>query len=101
MVQEIHRCHPPIKNLPFGGEHSITPGHVYPNVYPTGKTREAKIEKIMSRRLVTCNPHFTVLDVVKLMKNKHLRRIPVVESHKKLVGLVTDFDLALFGWDFE
>ena len=70
-------------------------------IYPLTKTRESKVEKIMSKRLVTCNPDDTVLGVVKIMKNKHLRRIPVVDAKNKLVGLVTDFDLALFGWEFE
>ena len=69
-------------------------------VYPQTKTRESKVEKIMSKNLVTCNLDSTVLDVVKIMKNKHLRRIPIVNAKNKLVGLVTDFDLALFGWEF-
>jgi len=70
-------------------------------VYPPTRTRESKVEKIMSKSLVTCNPNSTVLDVVKIMKNRHLRRIPVVDAKNKLVGLVTDFDLALFGWNFK
>jgi len=55
----------------------------------------------MAKDLVTCDLNCTVLDVVKMMKNRHLRRIPVVNARNKLMGLVTDFDLALFGWDFE
>jgi len=70
-------------------------------VYPSTRTRESKVEKIMSKRLVTCNLNSTMLDVIKIMKNKHLRRIPVVDTKNKLVGLVTDFDLALFGWEFK
>jgi len=70
-------------------------------IYPLTRTRESKIAKIMSKNLVTCNLNSTVLDVVKTMKNKHLRRIPVVDAKNKLVGLVTDFDLALFGWEFK
>jgi len=62
-------------------------------VYPPTKMRESQVEKIMSKTLVTCNPNSTVLDVVKIMKNKHLRRVPVVHAKNKLVGLVTDFDL--------
>lgn len=61
--------------------------------------RDVKVEEIMSRNLVTCSPKSTILDVVKLMKNKHLRRIPVVDSDNKLLGLVTDFDLAIVGWE--
>ena len=63
--------------------------------------RKLKVEDIMTKDLVTCDLSRTVLDVVKLMKNKHLRRIPVVNAKNKLRGLVTDFDLALFGWDFK
>ncbi len=70
-------------------------------VYPPTRTRESRVEKIMSKSLVTCNPNSTVLDVVKIMKNRHLRRIPIVDAKNKLLGLVTDFDLALLGWDFQ
>ncbi|MGQ9640686.1 MAG: CBS domain-containing protein, partial [Candidatus Bathycorpusculaceae bacterium] len=59
---------------------------------------KSKVEEIMVKDLVTCNLNSTVLDVVKIMKNKHLRRIPVINTKNKLAGLVTDFDLALFGW---
>ncbi|MEM3458850.1 MAG: CBS domain-containing protein [Candidatus Bathyarchaeia archaeon] len=70
-------------------------------VYSQADVRKLKVEDIMTRDLVTCNLDYTVLDVVKIMKNKHLRRIPVVNAKNKLVGLITDFDLALFGWDFK
>jgi CBS domain-containing protein len=70
-------------------------------VYPQAKAEKSKVEEIMAKDLVTCDLDYTVLDVVKIMKNRHLRRIPVVNAGNKLMGLVTDFDLALFGWDFE
>jgi CBS domain-containing protein len=70
-------------------------------VYSQADVRKLKVEDIMAKDLVTCKPSDTVLDVVKTMKNKHLRRIPVVNAKNKLVGLITDFDLALFGWDFK
>jgi CBS domain-containing protein len=70
-------------------------------LYPSKRTKESRVEKIMSKNLVTCSLDSTVLDVVKIMKNKHLRRIPVVDANRKLVGLVTDFDLAILGWEFK
>lgn len=70
-------------------------------VYSQADVRKLKVEDIMTKDLVTCNLGYTVLDVVKIMKNKHLRRIPIVNAKNKLVGLITDFDLALFGWDFK
>ena len=70
-------------------------------VYSQADVRKSKVEDIMAKDLVTCDLSCTVLDVVKIMKNKHLRRIPVIDARNKLVGLVTDFDLALFGWGFK
>ncbi|MGC8998115.1 MAG: CBS domain-containing protein [Candidatus Bathyarchaeia archaeon] len=70
-------------------------------VYSQADVRKLKVEDIMTKDLVTCKPNDTILDVVKTMKNRHLRRIPVVNAKNKLVGLITDFDLALFGWDFK
>ena len=70
-------------------------------VYQKMTEREMKVEKIMSKKLVTCDPSSSVLDIVKIMKNRHLRRIPVVVDKNRLVGLVTDFDLALFGWGIQ
>lgn len=67
-------------------------------VYSQADVQKLKVEDIMTKDLVTCSPNSTVLDVVKVMKNRHLRRIPVVNAKNKLVGLITDFDLALFGW---
>jgi len=66
-------------------------------VYTQVKVRRCKVEEVMAKDLVTCDLNCTVLDVMKIMKNKHLRRIPVVNARNKLMGLVTDFDLALFG----
>ncbi len=61
--------------------------------------KKLKVEDIMTRNPITCNPRSTILEVVKIMKNKHLRRIPIVDSNNKLVGLVTDFDLTIIGWE--
>jgi CBS domain-containing protein len=70
-------------------------------IYSQADIKKLKVEDIMTRDLVTCDLNCKVLDVVKLMKNKHLRRIPVVNTANKLMGIITDFDLALFGWDFK
>lgn len=70
-------------------------------VYSQADVRKLKVEDIMAKDLVTCKPNDRILDVVKTMKNRHLRRIPVVNAKNRLVGLITDFDLALFGWDYK
>ena len=57
-------------------------------VYSQADVRKSKVEDIMAKDLVTCDLSCTVLDVVKIMKNKHLRRIPVIDARNKLAGLV-------------
>ena len=70
-------------------------------VYTSTFGWELTVDEIMAKNIVTCHPNSTLLEVVKTMKNKHLRRLPVVDTSNKLVGLVTNFDIALFGWDLE
>jgi len=70
-------------------------------VYPSAFGWELTVKEIMARNVITCNPDSTVLDVVKAMKNRHLRRIPIVDDKNVLVGIVTNSDLALFGWNLE
>ena len=68
-------------------------------VYAKRVPRKTKVKDVMAKKTVTCRPDSTVIEVVKLMKNKSLRRIPVVNKEGRLVGIVTDFDLAIFGWE--
>ncbi len=52
---------------------------------------------VMSKNLVCCLPNDTVKKVAQLMKSKDIGSIPIIESEetKRLVGIVTDRDLAL------
>ena len=68
-------------------------------LYQASCKKEMKVAEIMSENLATCGPDCTVLDVAKIMKNKSRRRIPIVNSDGKLIGIVTNSDLALLGWN--
>lgn len=70
-------------------------------VYEGKDPKKMKAKDVMTKSVVTCYNDATVLDVVKLMKNKRLRRIPVIDRNRNLVGLVTNFDLAIIGWDVD
>jgi CBS domain-containing protein len=56
-----------------------------------------KCNEVMTKNPVCCLPGDTVSKVAELMKNKHVGPIPIIDSEqgKKLVGIVTDRDLAL------
>jgi CBS domain-containing protein len=68
-------------------------------VYVRREPDRIKVRDVMAKRMITCGPNSTIIDAVKLMKNRKLRRIPVVDKSRRLVGLVTNFDLAIFGWE--
>lgn len=59
---------------------------------------KAKVKDIMTRSVLAVNSSMTLLELVKLMKRKGMRRFPVVDSNGRLIGIVTDFDLAVFGF---
>ena len=70
-------------------------------LYQASCKKEMTVAQIMSENIATCGPDCTVLDVAKIMKNKNRRRIPIVNSDSKLIGIVTNSDLALLGWNLK
>jgi len=54
----------------------------------------APVSSVMSKELFTCSPEDDVDDVERLMREKRIRRVPVVGGAGELVGIVTLGDLA-------
>jgi len=53
-----------------------------------------RVKEVMSTPVVTCSPDTPAPEIAKIMRNKRVRHIPVVENGN-LVGIVSSFD---FGW---
>ncbi len=47
----------------------------------------------MTREVVSVEPDVSMMKVSKIMKEKRIRRLPVVDSGNKLLGIVTDRDI--------
>lgn len=54
----------------------------------------ASVASVMSKQLFTCSPNDDVGDVERLMREKQIRRVPVVNASGELLGIVTLGDLA-------
>ena len=56
-----------------------------------------KCNEVMTKNPVCCLPNDMVAKVAQLMKSKDIGPVPIIENEqtKKLVGIVTDRDLAL------
>jgi CBS domain-containing protein len=55
----------------------------------------SKTSEIMTRDPVSLSPEDTAQTAAQLMRSMHIGPIPVVDADRKLVGIVTDRDLAI------
>ena len=53
-----------------------------------------KVEEVMTRKLVTCRADDDVENAMNAMAQYQLRRIPVVDSADRLVGIISQADVA-------
>jgi len=53
-----------------------------------------KAEEVMTRKLITCRPDDDVESAMKAMAQYQLRRIPVVDDANRLVGIISQADVA-------
>ncbi|WP_096199225.1 CBS domain-containing protein [Bacillus sp. FJAT-45350] len=58
------------------------------------KPNSTQVTEIMSENLITASPDMSVDEAAKMMAQKQIRRLPVVENNK-LVGIVALGDLAV------
>jgi CBS domain-containing protein len=56
--------------------------------------RESSVASAMARDLKTCSPTDTPATVQSLMQQHKIRRVPVVDAERRLVGMVSLGDLA-------
>jgi CBS domain-containing protein len=56
-------------------------------------TTQTPIRELMSTNLVTIKPNNTIADAVGLMHGDNIRRLPVMDEHGKMVGIITDKDV--------
>jgi CBS domain-containing protein len=53
------------------------------------------VDKIMSRPVVTCSPDDRCQNALDLMERHQVRRIPAVDSSGRVVGMISEADVAL------
>jgi CBS domain-containing protein len=56
--------------------------------------KSTKVEDVMTRKLITCHADDNVENAMKAMAQYQLRRIPVVDENMKLVGIISQADVA-------
>lgn len=66
-----------------------------------GKDSSTKVRDVMSEGIYWCFEDQTVDDAVKTMSENQIRRLPVVDRDKRLIGIVALADLAAGKTDIE
>ena len=66
-----------------------------------GKDANTKVRDIMSRDVLVANENDSVKDASSLMSKHQIRRLPVVNAEKKLVGIVALGDFAVKSQDLD
>lgn len=56
--------------------------------------KKTKVEEVMTRKLVTCRADDNAERAMNAMAQYQLRRIPVVDDNMKLVGIISQADVA-------
>lgn len=55
--------------------------------------RALRVEDVMTTDLVTAREEDSVIDLIRTMRSKGVRRVPVVGPHNELIGIVTFDDV--------
>jgi CBS domain-containing protein len=56
--------------------------------------KTTKVADVMTQELITCNADDDVQNAVDAMAENQLRRIPVVDADQKIVGIISQADVA-------
>jgi len=56
--------------------------------------RKTKAEEVMTKDIIYCRTTETVEDAIHLMDQKKIRRLPVLDDNKRLVGMLSLGDVA-------
>jgi CBS domain-containing protein len=68
-----------------GGKGCVAPARHIPSV---------TVEEVMSRNPVTCNADDDLQGAVDTMEKHQVRRIPVVDDHNRIIGIISQADIA-------
>ncbi len=58
---------------------------------------EIPVEQVMSKKVYACGPDEAIPAALQTMRNKKVRRLPVIDSDGKLVGILSMDDIVLHG----
>jgi len=80
---------------------TISDRHIAIRAVAEGKDPSTKVREVMSEGIVWAYEEDSVDDAAKLMGDRQIRRLPIVNADKRLVGIVALGDFAVVSADIE
>jgi CBS domain-containing protein len=77
----------------------ITDRDIAIRVVAEGRGTDTDVGQIASKDVVTVGPDQSIDDAARLMADRQVRRLPVVEEDGRLVGILAQADIAQIGHD--
>lgn len=72
----------------------VTSKDIIYKIVAKGKNpKDVKIKDIMTGGIVTICPNNTIEDAAKLMRKYDIRRLPVINEKKEIIGIITESDI--------
>ncbi len=72
----------------------VTDRDITCRIVALGKSYETPVRDVMSRSVQVVRPDTDIKDVEKLMRERKIRRVPVVDDQNRLKGFISVADLA-------
>jgi CBS domain-containing protein len=60
----------------------------------TGQSLDARVSEVMTKDVVTVNPSTSLREAARVMTERWIRHLPVLDEARRLVGVVSQRDLA-------
>jgi len=61
----------------------------------SGDVRKMTAKDVMTKNVVCCSPDDDVEVAIEVMESKKIRRLPVIDSHKAMIGMLSLGDISL------
>jgi len=72
----------------------VTEGNFLDKVlYKKKDPDKVKVRDIMVKKVITAKPEYDLEEIFNIMRKHKIRRVPIVDSDKTLLGLITESDL--------
>jgi len=67
----------------------ITDRDIVVRVVAEGKSLDTPVEEVMTKNVIVAHENDQIRDVIKIMREKAIRRLPVIDDNGNLSGIVT------------